>query len=84
MPLDLDVVARCARCQVPNVDPETADKHKKQPWDTLISYRRVDEGIRWKPCFGMLGAPRDEGLIEVGMKLEVLEETNQHRYITGF
>ncbi|KAJ5739919.1 MOSC N-terminal beta barrel [Penicillium manginii] len=84
MPLDLDVVARCARCQVPNVDPETADKHKKQPWDTLISYRRVDEGIRWKPCFGMLGAPRDEGLIEVGMKLEVLEETNEHRYITGF
>jgi hypothetical protein len=32
----------------------------------------------------MLGAPRDEGLIEVGMKLEVLEETNEHRYITGF
>ncbi|CAI7637553.1 unnamed protein product [Penicillium glandicola] len=82
--LDLDVVARCARCQVPNVEPDTALKHKKQPWDTLVSYRRVDEGIKYKPCFGMLSAPRNEGAIEVGMKLEVLEETTEHRYITGF
>lgn len=82
--LDLDIVARCARCQVPNVDPDTAVKHKKQPWDTLVSYRRVDEGIKFKPCFGMLSAPRSEGVIEVGMRLEVLEETNEHRYITGF
>ncbi|KAJ5102668.1 MOSC N-terminal beta barrel [Penicillium argentinense] len=84
VPLDLDIVARCARCQVPNVDPETAAKHKKQPWDTLMSYRRVDEGIKWKPCFGMLSAPRSEGVVEVGMSLEVLEETREHRYITGF
>ncbi|KAJ5476057.1 Molybdenum cofactor sulfuraseC-terminal [Penicillium sp. IBT 31633x] len=83
-PLDLDIVARCARCQVPNVDPETAHKHKKQPWDTLMSYRRIDEGIKYKPCFGMLSAPRNEGPLEVGMRLEVLEETTKHRYITGF
>ena len=83
-PLDLDVVARCARCQVPNVDPDTAAKHPKQPWDTLVSYRRIDEGIKYKPCFGMLCAPRDVGSVEVGMKLEVLEETDQHRYIKGF
>jgi uncharacterized protein YcbX len=82
--LDLDVVARCARCQVPNVDPATAVKHKKQPWDMLVSYRRVDEGVRFKPCFGMLSAPRDEGVIAVGMRLEVLEETNEHRYVAGF
>jgi hypothetical protein len=44
----------------------------------------VDEDIKYKPCFGMLATPRSEGLVEVGMKLEVLEETNQHRYITGF
>ncbi|KAJ5662704.1 hypothetical protein N7462_011630 [Penicillium macrosclerotiorum] len=84
VPLDLDIVARCARCQVPNVHPDTAMKHKKQPWNTLMSYRRVDEGIKYKPCFGMLAAPRSEGTIEVGMRLEVLEETNKHRYITGF
>lgn len=84
VPLDLDIVARCARCQVPNVDPDSAVKHKKQPWNTLMSYRRVDEGIKYKPCFGMLSAPRNEGSIEVGMRLEVLEETTKHRYITGF
>lgn len=82
--LDLDIVARCARCQVPNVNPETAEKHPKQPWDALVSYRRVDEGIKFKPCFGMLAAPRGEGPIEVGMRFDVLEETNQHRYIKGF
>lgn len=82
--LDLDVVARCARCQVPNVDPETGEKHKREPWDTLMSYRRVDEGIKYKPCFGMLSAPRNEGVVEVGMRFEVLEETTLHRYIKGF
>ncbi|PYH44300.1 MOSC domain-containing protein [Aspergillus saccharolyticus JOP 1030-1] len=82
--LELDVVARCARCQVPNVEPATAVKHKKQPWDTLMAYRRVDEGMKYKPCFGMLSAPRQEGEIAVGMRLEVLEETTKHRYIAGF
>ncbi|KAJ9214081.1 hypothetical protein DTO166G4_4347 [Paecilomyces variotii] len=83
-PLDVDVVARCARCQVPNVNPDTAEKHKHEPWNTLMSYRRVDEGIKYKPCFGMLSVPRNEGEIYVGMKFEVLNETKQHRYITGF
>lgn len=38
--LDLDAVARCARCQVPNVDPTTAEKHAKEPWDELMKFRR--------------------------------------------
>lgn len=84
-PLDIDIIARCARCQVPNVDPSTAQKHQSnEPWDTLMSYRRVDEGMKYKPCFGMLSAPRDEGEIEVGMRVEVLAETDQHRYVKGF
>lgn len=83
-PLDIDIIARCTRCQVPNVDPSTANKHQSEPWDTLMSYRRVDEGMKYKPCFGMLSAPRNEGEIEVGMKLEVLAETKQHRYVKGF
>lgn len=33
--INLDVVARCARCQVPNVNPDTAEKHPKEPWDEL-------------------------------------------------
>ena len=82
--LVLDVTQRCARCQVPNVDPDTAEKHQRQPWNTLMGYRRIDEGITYKPCFGMLSAPRNEGAIEVGMKFEVLEETRNHRYVKGF
>lgn len=82
--LEIDVQARCARCQVPNVDPDTAEKDKKEPWDTLVSYRRVDEGIKWKPCFGMLSVPRNEGLIAVGMRFEVVETTENHLYIKGF
>ena len=39
--LDLDAVARCARCQVPNVNPETAEKNPKEPWDEMMKFRRV-------------------------------------------
>ncbi|KAF2193799.1 MOSC domain-containing protein [Zopfia rhizophila CBS 207.26] len=80
----LDVVARCARCRVPNVDPETADEHKRQPWDMLMKYRIVDPGITFKPCFGMLCVPRGNGgSIEVGMRVEVMEVTESHRYVVG-
>lgn len=82
--IDIDVVARCARCQVPNVEVTTGEKHAKQPWDTLMKYRRVDEGIKFKPCFGMLCVPRSEGRVEVGMRFEVMERTEGHRYIKGF
>jgi len=82
--LDLDVAARCARCQVPNVNPDTAEKHKKEPWTTLMSYRRVDKGITFKPCFGMLCCPRNEGEVKVGMRFEVLDTTDKHYYQKGF
>lgn len=82
--LDLDVVARCARCTVPNVNPDTAEKNPHQPWDVLVSYRRIDEGIKFKPCFGMLCCPRNEGDVEVGMRFEVLEVTQDHKYAKGF
>jgi len=80
--IDLDVVARCARCQVPNVNPDTAEKHAKQPWDTLMKFRRVDNGgaAKWKPCFGMMAIPKSEGKIAVGAKLEVLQTTDKHLY----
>lgn len=82
--LDLDVVARCARCQVPNVNPDTAEKHPKQPWDELMKFRRVDKGgpAKWKPCFGMLCVPKNEGVVMIGSTLEVLETTDKHLYNT--
>lgn len=80
--VDLDVVARCARCQVPNVNPDTAEKHAQQPWETLMKFRRVDEGgvAKYKPCFGMMCIPKNEGIVAVGGRLEVLETTDQHLY----
>lgn len=81
--VDIDVACRCARCLVPNVDPDTAEKDKHEPWDTLVSFRRVDEGIKYKPCFGMLCVPRNEGEIAVGMRFEVLKVTDKHFYVTG-
>ena len=78
----LDVVARCARCTVPNVNPDTAVKDLKEPWDTLFKFRRVDSGqkSKYKPCFGMLCLPNNEGEIRVGAMLEVLETTEKHVY----
>lgn len=83
--IDLDIVARCARCQVPNVNPDTAEKHAKEPWDELMKFRRVDTGgvAKYKPCFGMLAIPRNEGMIQVGSTLEVLETTSKHLYNTA-
>lgn len=83
--LDLDVVARCARCQVPNVDPDTAEKHAREPWTELMKFRRVDQGgpAKYKPCFGMLCVPKNEGIVMVGSTLEVLETTDKHLYNTA-
>ncbi|KAK3068416.1 hypothetical protein LTR53_014037 [Teratosphaeriaceae sp. CCFEE 6253] len=83
--IDLDVVAKCARCQVPNVNPDTAEKHAKQPWDELMKFRRVDKGgvAKYKPCFGMLCVPKNEGKVQVGAILEVLETTKNHLYDTA-
>ncbi|EKG10021.1 Molybdenum cofactor sulfurase [Macrophomina phaseolina MS6] len=80
--LVLDVVCRCLRCQVPNVNPDTAEKHARQPWNELMTYRRIDEGLKFKPSFGMLCAPRDEGLVEIGMRLEVTKTTNNHFFLS--
>ena len=81
--IPIDVLCRCLRCQVPNVDPETAEKHPKEPWDTLVKYRRIDEGLKFKPCFGMLCLPLIDGEIEVGMKFEVTKTTKDHRFMNN-
>lgn len=82
--IDIDVAARCPRCTIPNVNSETGEKSKNQPFDTLMSFRRVDEGAKWFPCFGMLCIPRSEGRIEVGMRFEVLSTTQEHKFIKGY
>lgn len=82
--IDIDVASRCPRCTIPNVNSETGEKSIKEPFDTLMTFRRVDEGVKWFPCFGMLCIPRSEGEIAVGMRFEVLTTTQEHRFIKGF
>jgi uncharacterized protein YcbX len=81
----LDVLCHCARCQVPNVNPDTAEKHAHEPWDTLMKFRRIDQGgvAKYKPCFGMLCVPTTGGPIAVGGALEVVERTEKHLYNTS-
>lgn len=94
----IDVLCRCARCQVPNVDESTGIKDTKEPWTTLMSFRRIDDGINFKPCFGVLCAPRYDGdphtnsedcaigetTICVGDVIRIDSRTSNHRYIPGF
>lgn len=82
--IDIDVASRCPRCTIPNVNSETGERSNKQPFDTLMTFRRIDEGAKWFPCFGMLCIPRSEGPIEVGMRFEVLATTQEHKFIKGY
>jgi hypothetical protein len=59
--VDLDVVKPCARCAVPNVDPETAVAGR-EPTRTLAGYRRWDGKI-W---FGQNVLHRSAGVLRVG------------------
>jgi uncharacterized protein len=52
-------------------------------WDMLMKYRRIDEGIKYKPCFGMLCVPREEGEVSVGEEFVITDVTEGHRYIPG-
>ena len=37
-----------------SVDLETGIKDPHQPYKTLSKYRRIDLGVKYAPCFGML------------------------------
>ena len=62
------VVKPCARCAIPAVDPETAERGK-EPLRTLAKYRRQDG----KVMFGQNLAHDGRGRLEIGMEVEVLE-----------
>ncbi|KAG9287720.1 hypothetical protein G9A89_004123 [Geosiphon pyriformis] len=46
------VACRCSRCIIPNVNPDTGERNGIDPLKTLLSYRRVDKGVKYKACFG--------------------------------
>jgi uncharacterized protein YcbX len=63
------------RCRLPNVDPDSSERHAVEPDKTLLSFRCIDEGNLRKACLGLMLVPAKENgeEIEVGMGIEVLE-----------
>mgnify|MGYP000042845576 CR=1 FL=1 len=71
-PVVFDVAKPCTRCVLTTVDPATGQPAADQePLATLMRTRQFDDGVR----FGQNLAARNEGLLEVGMEVEVLETT---------
>ena len=78
-----EVYAACrtVRCLLPNVDPDTGERHRAEPDRTLKAYRRIDEGDLTNACLGLQLVPAvQEFCLEVGDEVKVLE-TGSHRYI---
>jgi hypothetical protein len=70
---------RCARCMVPNIDPDTGIRDNFLPYRVLQEYRQVDKQAaqKGKPCFGMLSVPREkQGVIKVGDIFRVTRTTD--------
>ncbi len=66
--MQMALVKPCARCVVTTIDKETLEKNK-EPLKTLSRYRRHELGA----IFGMNAIPLNEGKIDIGMDVEILE-----------
>ena len=65
--VELAVVKPCARCEVTTIDKETLER-RKEPLKTLGKYRKHKLGA----IFGQNVIPLNEGMIRVGMTVEIL------------
>ncbi|KAI4100044.1 MAG: hypothetical protein L6R37_005684 [Teloschistes peruensis] len=76
------VACRTTRCELPNVDQYTGQRHRSEPSKTMKSYRNIDEGAGpGSACLGMQMVPAAElGVIKVGDPIEVLK-TGTHYYL---
>lgn len=68
--------------QLPNVDPDTAQRHPSEPDKTLKAFRCIDEGDPLNACLGMQMVPANNKRfrISVGDSITVLER-GKHIYI---
>ena len=65
-----EITKPCSRCILTTVDPETGVKSQDgEPLKTLIKSRQLPEGI----CFGVNMRACNEGIVQIGDSLEVLE-----------
>lgn len=72
---EYDVSCRTTRCNLPNVDQSSGEKHASEPAKTLRSFRAVDEGAGPNVgCLGMQMVPLSkESALRVGDEITVLE-----------
>jgi len=70
------------RCRLPNVDPETSERHPVEPDKTLKSFRCIDDGDPKNACLGLQLVPaKAYGIhLRVGDAVDVLER-GEHHYI---
>lgn len=54
---------RAPRCKLPNVDPDSGDRHATEPDKTMRSFRRIDQGDPNKACLGMQLVPTIQGML---------------------
>lgn len=70
--VEFEITKPCTRCIFTTVDPETAELNpSREPMKTLMRTRRLDEGV----CFGVNLVALNEGVIQVGDEVEVLESS---------
>ncbi len=70
------------RCRLPNVDPDSSERHPVEPDKTLKSFRCIDDGDPHNACLGLMLVPvKERGVtVKVGQAVEVLER-GEHHYI---
>jgi uncharacterized protein YcbX len=75
-------VCHTVRCRLPNVDPETAERHPVEPDKILKSFRCIDDGDPLNACLGLQLVPSESDTfqIQIGDEIEVLER-GEHHYI---
>lgn len=80
--VNFHVPCRNVRCRVTTVNIHKGEfETTHEPYKTMQSFRRIDEGCKYEPCFGMnLVHDKIGPIIRVGDELRVLKR-GPHRYI---
>lgn len=73
--IEFDLVKPCDRCVVTTLDQSTGEKQGREPLKTLNKIRRSGHpDLPNAALFGWNAAPRSEGEIAVGDKVEIVED----------
>lgn len=77
--VELRRVMACTRCLLTTVDPDTGVMSRKEPLETLKSYRLCDDPSQQKlygksPLFGQYLVPENPGTIRVGDAVYLLDQ----------